>query len=133
MPRLCSALIAITRFEAQRIELRRKCLMFFNVDLVDDQDHRLLRFAQETREFLIDRRQAFLGVDDEKEKITLAQRFLGGAANLPGQFRFTRAKNPPGIPKYKGRRHSRKPRKSVARNPGLIVDDGNFAPNQTIK
>jgi hypothetical protein len=87
-----------TRFEAQRIELHRKCLMFFTVDLVDDQDHRLLRFAQDTSELFIDRGQALFGVDDEKQKITLTQRFLGGTAHVRAQLRFASAENPAGIP-----------------------------------
>jgi hypothetical protein len=87
-----------TRFEAQRIELCCKSLMFFVINLVDDQEHRLLGFAQDAGELFIDRGQAFLGVDDEKQKIALAQCFLGGAAYLRAQFRFASSENPAGIP-----------------------------------
>ena len=72
--------------------------MFSIVNLVDGQDHGLLRFAQEAGDLFIDRGQAFLSVDHEKQKIALAQRFLGLTAHLRAQFRFTSAEDSAGIP-----------------------------------
>ena len=56
--------------------------MFFVIDLVDHQDYGLLRFAQHARKLFVDWRQAFFCIDDKKQKIAVAKRFLGGAANL---------------------------------------------------
>ena len=46
MPRPCSALIATLDLKPNESNSACKRLMFFMVDLVDDQDHGLLRFAQ---------------------------------------------------------------------------------------
>ena len=108
--------------------------MFFIVDLVDYKNRRFLRFAQRARKLFVYWRQTFFCIDDEKQKIAVAKRFLGGAANLPGQFRFTRAKNPAGVPKNKRPCAACANRgNSVARNSRLIVNDGNFSPDETIE
>jgi hypothetical protein len=93
-----------------------------------------LRFAQHARKLFVDRRQTFFCIDNEKQKIAVAKRFPGGAANLRCQFRFTGAKNPAGVPKNKRPCATRANRGNpVARNSGLIVNDGNFSPDQTIE
>src|SRR5438477_12603576 len=108
--------------------------MLIIVELDDYKKRRFLRFAQRARKLFVYWRQAFFCIDDEKQKIAVAKRFLGGAANLPGQFRFTGAKNPGGVPKNKRPCAACANRgNSVARNSRLIVNDGNFSPDETIE
>src|SRR5439155_5302268 len=120
--------------EAYQIDYGRNRLVFVIVDFVDYKDHRFLRFTQHERKLFVYRGQTFFGIDDEKQKIAVAKRFLGGAANLRGQFRFTRAKNAAGVPKNKRPCATCANRgNSVARNSRLIVNDGNFSPDETIE
>ena len=108
--------------------------MFFIVDLVDHQDHGLLRFAQSARKLCVDRRQTFFCINNEKQKIAVAKRFLGGAANLRSQFCFTGAKNPARVPKNKRPCAARANRGNpISRNSRLVVNDGNFSPDKTIE
>jgi hypothetical protein len=93
-----------------------------------------LRFAQHPRQFRIHWRQTFLSVDNEKEKITLAQGVLGGVPYLLGQFGFACAENPAGVPKCEWPlAASAGCRKPVARDPGLIMNNRNFPANKTVE
>ena len=47
--------------EAKSREITLQILVFRVIDLIDDEDDRRFRFAQDPREFLIDRRQSGLG------------------------------------------------------------------------
>ena len=77
--------------------------MLLDVYLINHQHDWFSRFAQHPRQFLIDWRQTFLSVDNEKKKITLAERVLGGVSHLPGQFGLAGAENSTGIQSVNGR------------------------------
>ena len=56
----------------------QRVLVLLGVYFIDHQHDWFLRFAQHPRQFPIEWRQAFLSVENEKEKIALTQRVFGG-------------------------------------------------------
>ena len=58
------------------------------IDLVHDQEDRALRSPQEAREFLIDRGETLLRVDDEENDVGFAHRRVRRAPHFLEQFRF---------------------------------------------
>ena len=108
--------------------------MFLGVDLVDDKDDGLLRFAQQPREFLIKRRQSLLGIDKKKQEVAVVHSFFDSAANLRGQFGFAHAPDTARIPKNEWVRPARADgRDAIARYARLIVFDRDLATDQAIK
>src|SRR6202030_743350 len=82
----------------------------------------------------IDRRQTFLCIDNEEEKIAVAQRFFCGAAYFRAQFTLADAENPAGVPHCeRARAPSANPRNPVACDSGLVVNDGNLPADHTIE
>ena len=111
-----------------------KRLMFFIVDLVDDQDHGLLRFAQDPSELFIDRRQTFFA-STTKSKRSLSQNASSAARRTCAVSSASPApKIPPVSHRTKGRVAARANRGNpVSRNSGLVVDNSNFSADQTIE
>jgi hypothetical protein len=108
--------------------------VLLDVYFINHQHDWFSRFAQHPRQFRIHWRQTFLSVDNEKKKITLAQRVFGGVPYLPGEFGFACAENPAGIPNCeRPLTASAGCRKPVARDPGLIMNNCNFPANKTIE
>src|SRR5438552_12673411 len=108
--------------------------MFVIVDLVNHEHDRFSRFTQRAREIAIDGRETVFSIDYKQEKIAFAQGAFRGLTYLDREFFFTGAKNSAGVPEcerlFSARTDCRDP---VARNPGLIVNDGDFAANQAIE
>ena len=108
--------------------------MLLSVDLVNDQDDWLLRFAQHLREFLIERGQSLFGIDEKKQEVAIMNRFFDGMPHLPGQFRFAFARNPASIPHNERLRSTRADgRDSITGYARLIVHDRDLATNQAIE
>ncbi len=104
--------------------------MFLGVDLVDDKDDGLLRFAQQPREFLIKRRQSLFGIDKKKQEVAVVNSFFDSAANLRGQFGFAHAPDTARIPKNERVRPARADgRDAIARYARLIVFDRDLVAN----
>src|ERR1700751_1434203 len=98
--------------------------MLVTIDFVNHEHHWFVGFAQHSRQFLINWRQTFLRVDDEKKKIALAQRVFGGVPYLLGQFGFACAENSPSIPHGEwALATSAGCRKPVARDSGLVMNN----------
>src|SRR6516225_782642 len=108
--------------------------MLFVIYLVNHKYDRLVRFSQHSRQFAIDRRQAFLAVNDEKKKVALAQRVFGDVLHFVRQLRFAYADNSARVPKCeRAFAASTRCRKPVPRNPGLIMNDCNFPASETVE
>src|SRR5262245_52332435 len=108
--------------------------MLFIIYLVNHQYDWLVRFSQHSRQLLIDRRQAFLSIDDEKKKVAFSQRVFGDVLHLLGQFGFACAENPAGVPQCKRAFAANTGcRKPVARDPGLVMNNRNFSASQTVE
>src|SRR5262245_50994007 len=73
-------------------------------------------------------------MNDEKNKIALAQCIFSGVPYLLGQFRFARAEDPASVPQCeRALAASADCRKPVTRDPRLIMNNCNFPPKETIK
>src|SRR5205823_949067 len=109
--------------------------MLFSIDFVDHEEDSFLGFAKYACQLLIDRRQAVLCIDNEKEKIALAQRFLCGATHLRTQFiPRLRDRHPAGVPqRERALAASANRRNPITCDSGLIMNDGNLPADQTIE
>ena len=75
-----------TRFEPEAREIGRQILVLGVVYFINDKDDWFARFAQHTCEFVIDRRQTLLGINEQKQKLTFVDRFFRGMPYLGEQF-----------------------------------------------
>src|SRR6266508_4574736 len=83
---------------------------------------------------VVDLRKTVLRVEQKKENVGIVNSGLDSVANLHGQFRFTGASDTAGIPDNKWLSSARADsRDAVTRDSGLIMHDGDAAPNQSIK
>ncbi len=54
-------------FETEALKFEVEIFVLGMIDLVHDQEHRALRSSQQARQFLVDRGQTLLRIDDERE------------------------------------------------------------------
>jgi hypothetical protein len=120
--------------EAKRREIGGETFLFVIVDLVNDKDYRLARFAYEARKFLIKRREPVSGVDNEKKNIAIVDRAFDSAANLRRQFGFTGSCDAAGVRENEGPHAAHANRRDpIAGYSRSIVHDGNPATDQSIE
>ena len=110
--------------EAKAREIALQIFVFRMIDLVDYEDDRRFRFAQDPREFLIDRRESGRRVHHEQDHVAFAHGGIRRVPDLAGQLHFTRAADSSRIPNRKRPRpaHARRSQ-PIASDPGLIVHD----------
>ena len=120
--------------EAELRELRRIRAVFRVIDFVNDENDRLARAPQETREFLIHGHEALLPVHEEKQHVARGDGDLRLSADLIRErgvhIRADAARVEDGkrrAPKLASRGDA------VARDARLVVDDRDFSPGQTIE
>jgi len=124
----------ITLLKSKRCEISYEIFLSLIIDLVNDEDDWLVRLAQDAREFLIDRRQTVFRIDQKKQDVAFANGFLNCVSNLGGQFRFARAGDTACVPHNKWLSSARADsRDAIARDPGLVMYDGDAAANQSVK
>ena len=134
MPRPCAALIGTELCETKPREIALQILVFRVIDLVHHQDDRRFRFAQNSRQLLIDRRESVLRVDHEQNHVAFAHGGVRRVANLRRQLRFARAADSSRVPNRKRPRPARAGRgQPIARDPGLIVHDRDIPAGESIE
>jgi hypothetical protein len=108
--------------------------MFVIVDLVHHKQNRFARFAQQPGKVFVDRREAMPAVYHQQQDVALAECLVDRTTHFPGEFGFTGTKDSASVP------NSEWPvsaladcRDPVASDPGLIVNDGDFAPDESIE
>ena len=120
--------------ETETREIGLESLVFRVIDLVDHEHDRRFRFAQDAREFLIDRRETVLRIDDEENEVALAHGGIGRGAHLRGQFRLARAADSAGIPDHERPRAAHcRGRQPIARDARLIMHNRDVAPGEPIE
>src|SRR5438876_9508688 len=97
----------LTARKSKRRTIGSEILVFFTVDLVDDEDDRLARCAQHARKLLIERRESLLCIDEKKQNIAFLNRLFDGAADYCGYFRFSRATDATCVPDHERPRPAR--------------------------
>ena len=70
--------------EIQTREIQVEIFMLCVIDFVDHEHDGRFGFAQHLRQILIDRREAMLRIDHEKNEIALVHRRIGCGPNLRG-------------------------------------------------
>ena len=134
MPRPCAALIGIRIREAKSREITLQIFVFRVIDLIDYEDDRRLRFAQDSRELLIDRRESVLRVHHKQNHVAFAHGGIRRAPNLHPQLDFAGAANSSRVPNRKrpppAHAGSSQP---VASDAGLIVHDRDVPTGEPVK
>ena len=102
--------------------------MLVVVDLVNYEHDRFSRPSQRPREILVDGREAVLGIDNKQKKVARVERLVRGLAHLRHEVLFARTENSAGVPNRERLFSARTDcRDSIARDPGLIMNDRDFA------
>ncbi len=120
--------------EAEAMELARECFELGGVHLVGDDEHRLPRRAQQTRQLFIERRRARARIHDPEEH----DRLVDGELGLPENVRRDEFLV---VGHDTARVHEREapPRPlrlavdAVARDPRLVADDGTPLADQPVE
>ena len=120
--------------EAETLKLEVEIFVLWMIDLVRDQYDRSFRSPQEAREFLINRSEALLRIDDEEDDVGFAHRRIRRAPHFPEQFRFAVTSDSTRVPDHErlgaAQAECGNP---VACNAGLIMHDGNVASGKPVK
>src|SRR5438270_2702376 len=110
--------------KAKSREITFQVCVFRMIDLIDYEDDRCFRFAQDSREFLIDRRESLLCVYYEQNDVAFAHGRIRRAPNLVSQFKFASAANSARVPNDKWSRPAQAgSSQPVTSDAGLVVDD----------
>ena len=120
--------------EAKSREIALQIFMFRVIDLIDYQNDRCLRFAQDSRELLIDRRESIWRIHHEQNDVALAHGGIRRVPNLRPQLDFARAADSSRVPNRKGPRPAQAGRgQPVASDAGLIVHDRDVPAGEPVK
>ncbi len=120
--------------EVKPREIALQVFVFWVIDLVDHEDDRRLRFAQDSRKLLVDRRESVLRVHHKQDHVAFAHGGIRRAPNLRPQFHFAGASNSSGVPDRKRPRPAHAGSgQPVARDAGLIVDDGDVPAGEPVE
>ena len=120
--------------EAETLKLEVEIFVLWMIDLVHHQYDRPFRSPQEAREFLINRSETLLRIDDEEDDVGFAHRRIRRAPHFPEQFRFAVTSDSARVPDRERLDAAQTDGgNSVAGDARLIVHDGNVASSEPVK
>ena len=120
--------------KAQLGELAFAVVVFGMVEFVDHEDDRTRGAAQLGRQLGIERQQAVLAIENKKHHVRPLDRLIGRAMRGLGKVRIGRRADTAGVHDAERRPPQIAHRlDAVAGHAGLVVDNGNAPPGQTVE